>query len=335
MAEETSSLVESAEQAAPAEEAKVFDAAAFLSDDVIEETKANYDEGKAEALDAKDEASNEGDENYDGFAWDSIETEKQEEEVREPEENWDETVFSDKAEAEGDEESGEVDWERVAKALGKKASSKEEFEALFDTPFAPKTPETDQMRQVKDFLSLSDRELLIEEMKADGMDEDDVLDTIEKMEGMGSLKREAFKVRKQLNQFLEQQKAKAIADAANEDKTRKERVAQNKIELQNHLKEMKSFMGGRVKKEELQDAYKYIVSGKMAEDIWKGHGNAAEVAMFMLFKDKFSKILVNQGREAGKAGILDSISSPELRSGSKSNYVPKRGGFDPAEFMKE
>ena len=98
---------------------------------------------------------------------------------------------------------------------------------------------------------------------------------------------------------------------------------------------MKEFMGGRVNKKDLQEVYKYIVSGNMAEDVWKNHGNAAEIAMFMLYKDKFTKILRNQGREEGKAGILDSISSPELRTGTKSTYKPKSKGFDPVAFMKE
>ena len=94
-------------------------------------------------------------------------------------------------------------------------------------------------------------------------------------------------------------------------------------------------MGGRVGKKELQDAYKYIVSGKMADNIWKSHANAAEVAMFMLYKDKFAKILRSQGVEEGKASLFNKISSPELRSGSKSNYKPKKSGFDIMEFMKE
>jgi len=118
-------------------------------------------------------------------------------------------------------------------------------------------------------------------------------------------------------------------------KTRKEKVSANKKDLQNHLKQMKSFMGGRVGKKELQDAYKYIVSGKMADNIWKSHANAAEVAMFMLYKDKFAKILRSQGVEEGKASLFNKISSPELRSGSKSNYKTKKSGFDIMEFMKE
>ena len=92
-----------------------------------------------------------------------------------------------------------------------------------------------------------------------------------------------------------------------EEMSNKEKVERNKKELQSHLKSLQTFMGGTVTKGQAQDAYKYITSGKMAEDIWKSHDNASEVAMFMLFKDKFAKILRSQGLEDGKAKILNEI----------------------------
>ena len=94
-------------------------------------------------------------------------------------------------------------------------------------------------------------------------------------------------------------------------------------------------MGGRVGKKELQDAYKYIVSGKMADNIWKSHANAAEVAMFMLYKDKFAKILRSQGLEDGKASILNDITSPSLSSKSRPQTKTKSSSFDPSAFMRE
>ena len=364
MEEETTSLVEAAETTqtqANTENTestgdKPFDIKAFMGDDIVEEMKSNYDEDKAEVLDEKQEtpestesaqttdSSNE-DVDEDGFAWGDIQTESKENPAQEQEEDddWDE-VTADPAVKDEDGESKEqgevkasddIDWAKVAEALGKKAGSKEDFEALFDTPFTPQAEETEASAQVKEFLGLSDRDLVTQEMKADGMSEDDIMEVIDKMEDTGGLKREAFRIRKQLNQFLEQQKIQALNEAANADKTRKERVEGNKKELQSHLKGMKEFMGGRVNKKDLQEVYKYIVSGNMAEDVWKNHGNAAEIAMFMLYKDKFTKILRNQGREEGKAGILDSISSPELRTGTKSTYKPKSKGFDPVAFMKE
>ena len=346
MAEETNNLIDQVEETTSAEtteetKEQSFDPLGFMGETVKEEIKGNYDEDKAEKLDESETVSENVEEESDeeGFAWGDIETATQEEEAvaEEPDEDWDE-VLAEPAVAEEtqtEETTGDVDWSQVAKQLGVEAATKEDLQKLLESPFVPEVPETDTTRQIKEYLSLSDRELLAAEMQADGMEKDDVVDILDKMEDTGSLKREAFRVRNQLKGYLENIKAKALTDASNAEKTRKEKVAANKKDLQNHLKQMKTFMGGRVGKKELQDAYKYIVSGKMADNIWKSHANAAEVAMFMLYKDKFAKILRSQGVEEGKASLFNKISSPELRSGSKSNYKAKKSGFDIMEFMKE
>jgi hypothetical protein len=57
--------------------------------------------------------------------------------------------------------------------------------------------------------------------------------------------------------------------------------------------------------------------------------------MFMLFKDKFAKILRSQGLEDGKAKILNEITSPSLSSKTRPTTATKSSGFDPAAFMRE
>ena len=57
--------------------------------------------------------------------------------------------------------------------------------------------------------------------------------------------------------------------------------------------------------------------------------------MFMLYKDKFAKVLRNQGLEDGKASILNKITSPNLSGKSKPSYKIKDGNFDPAAFLRE
>ena len=94
-------------------------------------------------------------------------------------------------------------------------------------------------------------------------------------------------------------------------------------------------MGGKITKDQARKAYSYITSGKMSQDIWKSHDNASEVAMFMLFKDKFMKILRAQGLEDGKASVFNKITSTNLNRNSEPNFKVKDTGFDPKAFMKE
>lgn len=354
MSEKETSLVDSVnEQETQQEESKTFDVNAFLGKEEGEKVDTNTDDQPYTEV-KKDEES---DEDFDGFSWSEIETESnQEEETKEevePEENWDDVVFNrkkeDTVEAESDtkvedtEKSTEIDWANVTKALGLKIDTnyKEELEAIVRKMDAQGIDPIESAKQneiidkMQSFLKLSDRDLLAEEMRNDGMEDDDIVSILDSMEDAGTIKRDAFRIRKQIGQYLEQAKLEDKQTAEKTASEKKEAIANNKKELQNQLKQMKSFMGGRVGKEDMQEAYKYIVSGDMQKDIWNSHGNAAEVAMFMLYKDKFAQILRSQGREEGKAGILNMISSPSRGGKNKSNYRPKSKGFDPNAFMKD
>ena len=354
MSEKETSLVDSVnEQETQQEESKTFDVNAFLGKEEGEKVDTNTDDQPYTEV-KKDEES---DEDFDGFSWNEIETESnQEEEAKEevePEEDWDDVVFNrkkeDTVEAESDtkvedtEKSTEIDWANVTKALGLKIDTnyKEELEAIVRKMDAQGIDPIESAKQneiidkMQSFLKLSDRDLLAEEMRNDGMEDDDIVSILDSMEDAGTIKRDAFRIRKQIGQYLEQAKLEDKQTAEKTASEKKEAIANNKKELQNQLKQMKSFMGGRVGKEDMQEAYKYIVSGDMQKDIWNSHGNAAEVAMFMLYKDKFAQILRSQGREEGKAGILNMISSPSRGGKNKSNYRPKSKGFDPNAFMKD
>lgn len=354
MSEKETSLVDSVnEQETQQEESKTFDVNAFLGKEEGEKVDTNTDDQPYTEV-KKDE---EFDEDFDGFSWSEIETESnQEEEAEEevePEEDWDDVVFNRKKEdtvkAESDtkvedtEKSTEIDWANVTKALGLKIDTnyKEELEAIVRKMDAQGIDPIESAKQneiidkMQSFLKLSDRDLLAEEMRNDGMEDDDIVSILDSMEDAGTIKRDAFRIRKQIGQYLEQAKLEDKQTAEKTASEKKEAIANNKKELQNQLKQMKSFMGGRVGKEDMQEAYKYIVSGDMQKDIWNSHGNAAEVAMFMLYKDKFAQILRSQGREEGKAGILNMISSPSRGGKNKSNYRPKSKGFDPNAFMRD
>lgn len=346
MSEEQSNLVEEASNDAPttettSNEAPAFDPQAFASDQTMEEFQGKYNEEAAEKFEEAQEPAQEEDssEPEDGFSWDKIEVEKKEEAeqpVEEVEEDWDAVPQAESTEeGENTEEAGELDWGRFAKEMGLPAdTSKEDLIAALNSPFIEQ-PKNDVVDKLNEYLSYSDRELVAAEMKTDGMEEFEIEEAIDKMEDSGVLKREAYRIKRQLNAALEKEKEKFYKEKQQEQMSAKDKVEKNKKELQGHLKSLETFMGGRVTKNQAQDAYKYITSGKMAEDIWNSHDNASEVAMFMLFKDKFAKILRSQGLEDGKASILNDITSPSLSSKGSVQTKMKKSGFDPSAFMRE
>tara|TARA_R100001440_G_scaffold72189_1_gene95738 strand:- start:628 stop:1662 length:1035 start_codon:yes stop_codon:yes gene_type:complete len=344
MAEEQTNLVEETTQETPQEtqtetpvestEEKKFDPLAFATDQMMEQFQGKYNE---EAADKAEETTEqvERTKNADNFSWDNIEVEKQEEAVQESDEDWDAPAEAQPStQDESVEESGKIDWARVSKELGISANGKEEIIKALNSPFIEQ-PKNEMLDKLNSYLSYNDRELIGAEMKTDGMEDFEIEEAIDKMEDSGVLKREAYRIRRQLNNAIEQEKQKFLKEKQQEELTNKEKVERNKKELQGHLKSLQTFMGGTVTKGQAQEAYKYITSGKMAEDIWKSHDNASEVAMFMLFKDKFAKILRSQGLEDGKAKILNEITSPSLSSKTRPTTATKSSGFDPAAFMRE
>jgi len=344
MAEEQTNLVEETTQETPQEtqtetpvestEEKKFDPLAFATDQMMEQYQGKYNEEAADKAEASTE-SVEQTEETDGFSWDNIEVEKPQEEVQEVDQDWDAPVEAQSdTKTESAEETGEIDWAKVSKELGISANGKDEIIKALNSPFIEQ-PNNEMIGKLNTYLNLNDRELIGAEMKTDGMEDFEIEEAIDKMEDSGVLKREAYRIRRQLNNAIEQEKQKFFKEKQQEELSNKEKVERNKKDLQGHLKSLQTFMGGTVTKAQAQDAYKYITSGKMAEDIWKSHDNASEVAMFMLFKDKFAKILRSQGLEDGKASILNDITSPSLSSKSRPQTKTKSSSFDPSAFMRE
>ena len=350
MAEEKSKLVEEVQSTPEEVKEPAFDPSAFSTDGPVEtkeeETKTeatekNDVEDVVEDVKGLEETAAEQPETEDGFSWDSIETDKVEEpEAKETDVDWDEELTEKPKE---EKQPSDIDWKAVAKSLGldENTSVDELKQKLQPTQEVKEEkvvePEmNDNAIRLNDFLKLSDKELLAEEMKADGMAEDKIEEALDKMEDSGLLVREAHRIRRQLQSAIKQEAQQAELQAVEQKKMQKQQAETNRKELQTYIKTMEDFMGGKVNNKDKQEAYKYIVSGNMQQDIWKSHTNASEVAMFLLYKDKFAKILRAQGLEDVKASILNKITSPSLKGKSKPSYETKDSSvFDPTAFMKE
>ena len=350
MAEEKSKLVEEVQSTTEEVKEPAFDPSAFAAEGPVETTEETTETPEAkeesevedvvEDVKGLEEEAAEQPEQEDGFSWDSIETDKVEEpKAQEEDVDWDVEITEQPKE----EEQTDIDWKAVAKTLGlDENTSVDEIKQKLQPQEKVEEKEVvepqmnDNATRLNEFLKLSDKELLAEEMKADGMAEDKIEEALDKMEDSGLLVREAHRIRRQLESAIKQEAQQAQLQAVEQEKLQKQQAETNRKELQTYIKTMENFMGGKVNNKDKQEAYKYIVSGDMQQDIWKSHTNASEVAMFLLYKDKFAKILRAQGLEDGKASILNKITSPSLKGKSKPAFETKDSeAFDPAAFMRE
>lgn len=290
--------------------------------------------------DTKDNSEDTGEvskEDEDGWSWEEDQKEKESEEVveeAEEEYDWEDTTNESTEESTEEEK---LNWEKVGKELGIEINSKEDLINAMNSMQKESKPvqEDNQISQLRGYLKLSDRDLVAEELRHDGIEEHELEESIDKLEDSGMLKMKAKSVRRVLNQAIDQHNDKTKKEKANAEIQKKESVAKAKEGLKTQIKEMNEFMGGKVTKKQKEEIYRFA-TGDMMNEIWKDHANVADVAMFMLYREQIEKILRSQGLADGKAAIMDSIVSPSLNTGkNKSNFKVESGSFDPKAFMNE
>jgi len=334
MAEESKLVEEVVETTEATEKKEDFNPLAFAGDDTYG-TKEDIEEEKKEEkqeVEAKEEQTEEQ-EQEDGWSWDS-KTEDQTE--KEEEYNWD-GVDEKTEEAPTAQET--LNWAKVGEELGIEIKSKDEFvqalNSLQQQAQKQQAPVSQQVAELNSYLNFSDRDLVAEELKADGIEDSEIEESLDKLEDSGMMKMKAKSIRRVINNAIDQQTAHAQQQQQQSVAQGKKQAENARKELKSQIKNMNEFMGGKVTKKQKEEVYRYA-TGDMMKEIYADHANVADVAMFMLYRKQIEKILRSQGLEDGKAAIMDSIVSPNLNSGKgKSNFKVKSGAFDPKAFMSE
>jgi len=335
MAEESKLVEEVVETTETTEEKDKFNPLAF-SDDVYGELDAEKETKETEETTGESEEQSEEQSEEDGWAWDK--KEKTKDAVKEEDDyNWDDV--QEKSE-ETSETKESLTWAKVGQELGIEINSRDEFVNVLNdyskqVESKQQAPANDQTSELRTYLNFSDRDLIAEELRADGIEDSDIEDSLDKLEDSGMMKMKAKSIRRVINNAIDQQTTQAKQQSEQQEQQRRQGAENAKKELKDKIKNMNEFMGGKVTKKQKEEVYRYA-TGDMMKEIYADHANVADVAMFMLYRKQIETILRSQGLEDGKAAVMDSIVSPNLNSGkSKSNFKVKSGEFDPKAFMSE
>tara|TARA_R110001592_G_scaffold192673_2_gene439506 strand:+ start:490 stop:1476 length:987 start_codon:yes stop_codon:yes gene_type:complete len=328
MSEEKSSLVEEVTSESASNETKEntesFNPLAFASDTPTEglgpDTPTTDEDDKGQPVT-----------NEDGWKWEK----NIEEEETESEESYDWEAKSE------EEEDDDLDWGKVAKQLGMPNASKEEIrqtmKAMNSTEEVTKEQEvtSPEISTLQNYLDYSNKELVIEELKADGLTQSEIDDTVDKMQRNGLIAIKGREIKRNIKGAIKQAKENLSDTQQQNVEEKNKKISEAREGLQGHLKEMDRFMGGKVTKKQKEEVYRFATKD-MANELWKSHANVADVAMFLLYKDQIKDILRSQGRNEGSKSLMDSIQSPNLNNGKSRNpYQPKGDAFDPKAFMSE
>ena len=311
-------LIEKVEQEA-VEQTNTFDPKAFSEESAKSETKEEVVESKEQATEESD-----GDE----FEWGSVEN-KVEEQPKE--EDWDPQP---KVEAKEDVKEAVYDWEALGKELGVNAKNEQEFRNAVKNAVKKSVPVNDAIQNMESFLKMSDKNLVKADLEASGLEKAEVDDTIDRLVDSGLLKREAVMIRKNLQNYISNERDKIAKTQMAQKQEEEQLTLQTRKSLQKYIKEKEDFFGGKVKTSDKKELYNYITSGGFAEEVYSNVANVADAAFLWKYKDKIFKMLRGQGMESGKASVINKITNPNLGRRSRHTDVKPKSGFDPVEFLK-
>ena len=327
-------LIEQAQDTAVQEEQKnkeeipAFDPKAFTND---EEVKTEETEEVTEETEASEETTEEGEEvDEDGFEWGSVENEQKE--AKPEEEDWDPAPKQE--EKKESIEEAVYDWEALGKEFGVQAKNEQEFKQAINKAIKTPAPVNDTIQNLQDYLKLDDNSLVKSDLEASGLEKEEVQDTLDRLSDSGLLKREAIMIRKNLQNYIVNERDKLRHKQAQQRQQEEQANLNTRRSLQTYIKGKEDFFGGKVKTKDKKELYNYITSGNFAEEVYSDVANVADAAFLWKYKDKIFKMLRGQGMEKGKASVLNKITNPDLGRRSQHVDVKKKSGFDPVEFMK-
>ena len=218
-----------------------FNPLAFAGDDTYntkeEEKTEEQEEVVAESKEDTETTETTEETEEDGWSWDSKTEEKKE---TEEEYDWDGTSDNKTEETPTAEEA--LNWSRVGKELGIEITSKDEFVNAINSlqqAAQQQAPANDQVTELRSYLNFSDRDLVAEELKADGIEDSEIEESLDKLEDSGMMKMKAKSIRRVINNAIDQQTTQAKQQAEQNTKQRKEQAENAKKELKNQIKNMK------------------------------------------------------------------------------------------------
>ena len=191
--------------------------------------------------------------------------------------------------------------------------------------------------QLQDFLKLADRDLIHKELTMQGQMEDyEINENLDKLEDSGMLKYQANALRGSVRSAIrhEQDKEKNVQSQEQQERTTK--IEESRNNLKGFLKESTMFFGGKVSETERMNVYKDICNGKLETLLYKNPETTSKVMWMLRNPDKLEKVLYGRGLEAGKAQVLNNITTPDLGRRNKANYkIKDNSEFDAQQFMKK
>jgi hypothetical protein len=221
-------------------------------------------------------------------------------------------------------------FESLTESLGTEVKSEDDIKKVIDTLLEQNQAlrdvasnagvTNDKIRKLESFLKLTDEDLVKKDLELNGFSEEEINDALETIQDNGTLKIEALKIRKNLQNYVDQER-RAESDAVSQKNAMRDNEAeQQRTELKEYLSKTDTMFGLKMAKDDatLQKAreahFKYITSGKFFSEITESNQTLAEVSFLWRNRETLFKALKNKGESAGKKAILEKLENPSAKT---------------------
>jgi hypothetical protein len=247
-------------------------------------------------------------------------------------------------------------WQDLAKELGIEASNRSQFvdelkklrRDLDDarteaTALRSGGQVSVQVARLEKLTKLSDEDLIRENLRNSGFDDDEISSEIEEMQEDGSLSGTARTMRIQIKAAIKN----TIKNAAQQEAERKANTDKENARfyagVEQTLSKTERFMGAKLGKNADEanrirsKALKFYQSGDLFREMTSSPDTMAEFALWRTLKGNIESSLVSRGRNAGKKDVvLNKLGNAEQKGAS--HHQPRSDeseGFNVARFMAD
>lgn len=327
-----------------------FDAAKFTSEDA-EEKSDNQDQ---ESLDDQSETTS--DSSDDNFSWDdegSSEEQSSESLEQENLQNEEELVAEENNSTDNSLSAGISNefFSSLKEKIGVEVKNEEELGQVLEhlavqNMELKKASEAagvtnDRIKKIETILKMEDEEILRKDFELNGFNEDQINKAIETLQDNGTLDIEALKIRKNLENYVVNERTREVEARREAYAMREQQTAKEQEELKNYLSKTDSMFGLKMAKTDAgvekarEKHFSYITSGDFFGEITKDNESLAQVAWLWKYKDKILKAMTNRGDSTGKRQVLDNMENPSKKITKTLPDADNSGGFDPSLFLAE
>ena len=185
------------------------------------------------------------------------------------------------------------------------------------------------------YLALDDRDLLIEDYKLKGYEDEKITDLIDELEIDNKLNNRAYELRKALESGKESKKYQLVNEARLKIEQKNNRIIEQEARefesFKSSLHATKDFMGIPITERSYPTIENKFKDGYYRTRLVEDSKLAADVALFIEFKDKARSLLGNDLKDEGRMQILKTVHNvglPSSGAGRINGESDDLQGFD-------